>query len=267
MESTPSLLETTSTNTQESVGSDAAVPPLHLLLDAGYGIPREARPRQEKVLAIAKQIANFLAWQCQQQDSSCSLRAPVTVVGCPNDDMKTALLERLKQLWGDTTEIGRQSAERPTTVGEESSGNKRLPPHFSFAKDLEHSNELLQNAVYLSPDASSALDPCGAPPSKVIVGLLIDRRIQPNRSLNRSEKLEIPPRRWPMEVIEDYHHPQEPLNVDTILEALQQWSWNHEGSSTTQERHVQDDTPFRRASLQAFQHHAQRHPARPKHKP
>jgi len=84
----------------------AVQPALHLLLDAGYGIPREIRPRQEKILAIAKQIANFLEWQQQTSSSFATsktettnlLLAPVTVIGCKDEEMKAALIDRLESL-------------------------------------------------------------------------------------------------------------------------------------------------------------------------
>lgn len=237
--------------------------PLHLLLDAGYGIPREARPRQEKILAIAKQIANFLEWQLLNKNNGEPQQevAAVTVVGCDTQGMKEALLERLEKLWSAQNKAAPLDKEEESTLNNNGKEAGLLPPHFSFARDEEHSKELLQDAVYLSPDAPSALNPSQPPPAKVIVGLLIDRRVQLNRSLTRSEQLELSACRWPMETLEEYHHPQEPLNVDTILEALQQWTWNYGCSKDTE-----DDLPFLKASIQAFRHHEQRHPARPKHR-
>ena len=245
---------------------------LHILLDGGYGIPREARPRQEKVFAISKQIANFLTWQQQQRGRQGSLTdktgelAPVTVIGCTDDDMKTAILERLRFLL-----VSAESVEGANDVDaglveaddDDVADVEGLPSHFSFARDEEHEMELLEDAVYLSPDAPMTLNPSQAPPGKVIVGLLIDRRVQINRSLYRSEKLNLVARRWPMDVLSDEYHPQEPLNVDTILEALQQWTWNSDADKTGD---VEDDTAFVEASMQAFRHHAERHPARPKHR-
>jgi hypothetical protein len=243
-------------------------PSLQILLDAGYGVPREARPRQEKILAMAKQIANFLKWQMEHHQGE---PAHVTVVGCPDKDMKACLLDRLKQLWQT---MGIVKTEESLPLEEEVA----LPSNFSFQDDafLEHSpNEcLVADAVYLSPDAPLALDPCRPPPSKVIIGLLIDRRVQLNRSLVRSQQLQLPARRWPMEVLgdDDQQHPQEPLNVDTILEALQQWFWNYnndKASTSKRDYEVEstNDDPFRQASTQAFGNHAHRHPARPKHRP
>ena len=246
---------------------------LHILLDGGYGIPRESRPRQEKVFAISKQIANFLTWQRQQQErrkdsltEKTGDLAPVTVIGCTDEDMKTAILERLRfLLQSDDNVVGANDADAAIIEATDNDATvvKGLPSHFSFARDEEHEMELLEDSVYLSPDAPMALNPSQAPPGKVIVGLLIDRRVQINRSLHRSEKLNLVAKRWPMDVLSDEYHPQEPLNVDTILEALQQWTWNIDSDKTGE---VEDDTAFVRASLQAFRHHAERHPARPKHR-
>jgi len=270
--------------------------PLHLLLDAGYGVPRESRPRQEKILAIAKQIANFLQWQQQHAKSTTTGMAPVTVIGCEDECLKTALLQRLEILLDNASDFKQVTAtttkpppdsDKNNACTENDNGNppssectnngdtdtpgstRLLPIHFSFAKDPEHTAELLQDAVYLSPDAPVALNPSRHPPGKVIVGLLIDRRVQINRSLHRSEQMQLPAKRWPMEVVggtsDDAFHPQEPLNVDTILEALQQWSWNCWDKNIGFE--AEDDTAFLEASHQAFRHHVQRHPARPKHRP
>jgi len=283
----------------------AVQPALHLLLDAGYGIPREIRPRQEKILAIAKQIANFLEWQQQTSSSFATsktettnlLLAPVTVIGCKDEEMKAALIDRLESLLSSNpkskmlTQITSAtneneiienedfrsdsfSSQQRTSAKSSTSVVQQLPSHFSFARDQEHTDTLLVDAVYLSPDASSCLNPNRPPPSKVVVGLLIDRRIQLNRSLGRSQQLHLDAKRWPMEVLGDGNlcHSQEPLNVDTILEALQQWSWNSHTtsscntSSTDGGSMVNNDYAFQQASLQAFLHHTKRHPARPKHR-
>jgi hypothetical protein len=211
--------------------------------------------------------------------------------------MKTALKERLLQLWLKMMNNSHINNKNGSLL-------RVLPVNFSFANTPVEETQLLQNAVYLSPDAPTVLNPSQPPPGKVIVGLLIDRRVQLNRSLQRAESLQLSVQRWPMESISNdsdntttssssggdiidnnntdnnntdnnSFHAQEPLNVDTILEALQQWSWNsasnkHDngnGDACEGLLLVQDDGPFRRASLQAFQHHAQRHPSRPQHRP
>ena len=273
-QSSEQQLETSSAE----IAMEPTTPPLHLLLDAGYGVPRESGPRQEKILAIAKQIANFLLWQQKQQEQHSSAAAclsPVTVIGCTDVSMKHALKERLQKLLllGEELDHKPKDDDNPDKI-------HVLPPNFAFANSSEEEKELLQDAIYLSPDAPSTLNPSTPPPNKVIVGLLIDRRVQINRSWQRAQLLQLEAKRWPMEYLNDadnnnnddeeymdlyHHHAQEPLNVDTILEALQQWSWNC-SSSGQEQLMVQDDTPFRNASLQAFRHHAQRHPARPKHR-
>lgn len=112
--------------------------------------------------------------------------------------------------------------------------------------------------VYLSPDAQDVLDvDSSTPPHTVIVGLIIDRNVQLNRSLNRASSLDIPSARWLLEecirdVISndedsaDGHAEQdtmaimnqnEPLNVDCILEGMQQWYWNVEQHEQQQENH------------------------------
>jgi hypothetical protein len=122
------------------------------------------------------------------------------------------------------------------------------------------------NVIYLSPDADDELDPFCPPPPVVVVGLLIDRKVQANRSLQRAtEKLRVRSARWPLSSlqkerscwcggqnnrsdhvagssrtsshahgVEEYRgtlikdlHQSEPFNVDTILEALQLWHWNY----------------------------------------
>ena len=311
----PSTRSPASTNPSTIPSPSTSSPTLHILLDAGYGIPRETRPRQEKIYAISKQISNFLTWQLEEssrkQHPNNLQISPVTVFGFGKDKtMKNEIMKRLKILLKDTTTATTTTTN--TTADEENNEGgcqddsndeennaaaaaayvsdtvsdsaglsiPGLPKHLSFARDddEEHTTELLNDAVYLSPDAPTGLNPCGAPPQKVIVGLLIDRRVQLNRSLQRSEKLNLEAKHWPLldtlvlksnddeqEEEKLHFHKNEPLNVDTILEALQQWDWNCKisGGEVVLDG---DDTPFINASFQAFRHHAERHPSRPIHR-
>ena len=75
--------------------------------------------------------------------------------------------------------------------------------------------------VYLSPDADESLKPSSEPPRIIIIGLLIDRRVQPNRSRDRANILNIITRRWPLEECFKDIDACEPLNVDCILEGTQ----------------------------------------------
>jgi hypothetical protein len=147
--------------------------------------------------------------------------------------------------------------------------------------------------VYLSPDAQAVLDVAAtSPPPIVIVGMLIDRRtIQLNRSSRRAQAMVIPTARWPLEqcatsaalssptfetspdqdntsatstLLVDFH-PNEPLNVDCVLEGMQRWDWN-----CSRHRHCTDQDkgspPLILAISQALRHHQQRHPQRVRHK-
>lgn len=229
-----------------------------LVCDAGYGLPREGRPRKEKILAIARQLANFLKWQ-EPHDGRYPL-SEVRVVACPDDKTLDSLKQRLLQIL--------ESKELPGNVTfsceslEEACGS--LSPSDSAEDD---------SVVYLSPDAPK-LDPTNRAPKKVVVGLLIDRRVQPNRSKDRASKLALVARRWPLEDCfrSESISATEPLNVDCVLEGMQQWWWNEAEISDS----VQDDVEgnvgeerkkaFAKAAQQAIHHHAERHPSRPVHK-
>lgn len=204
--------------------ADAEKVPL-LLCDMGYGLPREERPRKERLNAISRQLVNFLLWQKSAVNEP---KAIVKVVACPDP---ASLLSRFLELWPEDT----------------------LPSHFSIS---QHSLETFVNhtAIYLSPDAPRALDPHEPPPRVIIVGMLIDRRVQPNRSRQRAEKMQLSLARWPALVGWD---PQEPFNVDCILEGMQQWHWNYSEALGG----------FLEAAQQALRHHQDRHPQRVQHIP
>lgn len=208
-----------------------------IICDAGYGLPYQARPRKEKIFAISKQLYNFIHWQASQKNKQPL--AQIKVVG--SSETIKCLQDRLVQLW-DTDS---------------------LPSHVEFVSTELQAllDDYDEQAVYLSPDASNTLDPSKRPPQVVIVGLLIDRRIQPNRSRNRASSLEIKTAKWPLEECFANISENEPLNVDTIMEGMQEWHWNcsNETMDGTKECFVQ-------AATSAIERHAQRHPNRPLHK-
>jgi hypothetical protein len=205
-----------------------------IICDAGYGLPRQARPRKEKISAISKQLYNFIQWQMKNHDTKHQL-ARIKVVG--TSDVICCVNERLLQLWDSST----------------------LPKHVEFISQTLECLDL-NEAVYLSPDATNTLDASKQPPRVTIVGLLIDRRIQPNRSMNRATSLDITAARWPLEDFFSNIDSQEPLNVDTIMEGMQEWYWNcNRGDMRNEECFVQ-------AAASAMERHAQRHPNRPLHK-
>ncbi|KAI2510265.1 hypothetical protein MHU86_4143 [Fragilaria crotonensis] len=198
--------------------------------DAGYGFPSEAKPRRERVLAVAKQIVNFLIWQ---GESSMDSLAEIVICDC-DQSCRTAVEERMKQLLKGS-----------------------LPTHVSFSTASLDSLSS-QDLVYLSPDADATLDPTKEPPDHVVVGLLVDRRIQPNRSKRQAASLGLPCARLALEAfnMDDC----EPLNVDTVLVGMQQWWWNcQKGEEPLQEC-------FLKAMETTMQQHIARHPNRPLHK-
>ena len=252
--------------------------PHTLICDMGYGIPKEKRPRKERLLAISKQIVNFVQWQQQQQVPEKQNPALIQIVGCPDKDTKSALQERIVQ-----------------HLVLPSSCNSKLPSNLSISCDsLEDTCAIIndctsEDIVYLSPDAEKMLgvDEIQPPPKVAIVGLLIDRRVQPNRSKNRAQNLQIVAKRWPLDDLvlindgdgdqqaeEEKVNPNEPLNVDCVLEGMQQWWWNIAKQEQQEEQgypHQEGKTSknYRKALLraisQAIQHHAKRHPSRPVH--
>mmetsp|Transcript_30935 Transcript_30935/g.51483 ORF Transcript_30935/g.51483 Transcript_30935/m.51483 type:complete len:272 (+) Transcript_30935:304-1119(+) len=222
-----------------------------LVCDAGYGFPREKVPRKEKINAIAGQLSNFLKWQTAQQKTFAddadkknvqTALACVRVVGCPDETSRSTLEARLLEKMSVRT----------------------LPDHVVVScESLEEclSKEFCdENIVYLSPDADESLDPSVPAPKIVVVGLLIDRRVQPNRSKDRALKLNIVSKRWPLEDIFVDISAKEPLNVDCVLEGMQQWWWN-----SCDEAIKDDKESFAQAAFQAIEHHAKRHPSRPLH--
>ncbi|CAJ1953469.1 unnamed protein product [Cylindrotheca closterium] len=214
-----------------------------LICDVGYGFPKEKKPRREKVNAVTRQIVNFLEWQVEASENDPNKPlALVKVVGCHDNHTRSVLEDRTKALLK----------------------TDKLPSHVVFTcNSLEDvcspENNTTTKYIYLSPDAEEAVDPAKRPPSTVIIGMLIDRRVQPNRSRDRALGLDFTPQRWALGECFAEINPKEPLNVDCILEGMQQWWWNCE-SGVSKESFIQ-------AASQAIEHHAKRHPSRPIHLP
>ena len=232
-----------------------------ILCDAGYGFPIEARPRKEKLLAVAKQIIQFLKWQQQQMNNKVQCLVKVVTNNQLDQD---ALRSRMEQLW--------------KTQNDEELSYMSLPVEFHLNDDI-FNDDTFKDAIYLSPDAPTVLDPADPPPSKVVVGMIIDRRqVQRNRSLQRANSLQ---RRTARLQLNAWNVPtHEPLNVDVVMETMQQWWWNHTSTttSTTTTNHDTNDTDdtdtddtensttaYQNAVEQALQRHVARHPNRPLH--
>ena len=153
-----------------------------------------------------------------------------------------------------------------------------LSRDFNSDQEVAIQNERKENAgiVYLSPDASEVLCPSSEPPSVVVVGMLVDRRICRNRSKNRAESIrlqdtscELSPQinrtciaqlrcaRLPLEsmnvsdILID-----EPLNIDTVMEMTVRWRNNWTETSD------RGSKCFTTAASQAMLTHRGRHPNR-----
>lgn len=241
--------------------------------DMGYGLPKETRPRKEKLLAIARQLIHFLVFQWSQDGSE---QSGLVVVACNDRD---ALLKRMEDLWKQekgglpfpsnfaiTDESLEDWLQQQTAKNMKVDGTVSKEVGVSFTnqdeKRAETAPTISTASCYLSPDADTLLPTENSSSYAVyVIGLLIDRRtIQVNRSKDRAEKLSIPAARLPLDTVvlgneNETLDPHEPLNVDCILELLQQWHWN--GGS---------DSGYQQALLQALQNHSERHPGRPIHK-
>ena len=178
-----------------------------LICDVGYGFPKEKKPRREKINAVTRQIVNFLEWQVKEgKEDSNKVLAAVKIVGCQDEATKLVLEERTKTLLKTDS----------------------MPSHVLFTCDpldvvCNPAGNGERKPIYLSPDAEEALDPAKRPPSLVVIGMLIDRRVQPNRSRDRALGLNLTPQRWALGECFTEINPNEPLNVDCVLEGMQQW--------------------------------------------
>lgn len=207
-----------------------------ILCDLGFGIPKEARPRREKILAISNQIVNFLSWQHQEGKPN---PVHLKVVDCIDADVEADLRSRMAEIWKT-----KHSDLRP------------FPDNFGFStQPLE---EVKANIIYLSPDAPETINQSHYEMIPV-VGMLIDRRIQVDRSLNRANKLSAHSVRLPLD--EFNLDTNEPLNCDCVLESLQRWYWDAEASNTKA-----DEGIIVRSIHGALVSHIKRHPGRPIHK-
>jgi len=293
------LGERSSSSTTSSKASSPAAPsppPLLLICDLGYGLPKETRPRNEKMRAIARQLVTFLHWRHYAANNNFSegdggesrarhcakllivLGVDETTRTTTNDStgethhgqLDQVLLERMKEVWQQQQACSSESASDPKAPFPEQSVffTECSLEEVLFAQEEQNASCTIDSTtatIYLSPDSDITLDPCAPPPKAVVVGLLIDRRrIQVNRSADRASKLCITSARWPLECVAEQIHKNEPLNVDCVLEGMQQWHWNYyyDASSSTNKA---PESAFREAATQAIIHHQERHPARPWH--
>ena len=215
-------------------------PPLTLIIDIGYGFPPNPKPRKERVNAVAKQTVNAL----QTMLASLLTDPPLFTVQVVGTEADTATLKT------------RNDTLLATTIPD-------LPPAALSYHTCPLPNLCDSSTIYLSPDAPPR-DSSKSPPSRLIIGGIIDRSIQVDRSKNRAATLNIPAACLPLSLshlalLQD----SEPLNVDTVLEMCVSWRSNVNDTKAGEEY---DDTPFVDAVTTAMLRHEERHPNRPVHK-
>ena len=139
--------------------------------------------------------------------------------------------------------------------------------------------------VYLSPDADERLNPNHCPPMVVVVGMLVDRKVQPNRSKLRAQEVqnqtkgnsydekvvEIQVKRLPLDALRAVDlNDDEPLNIDTVMELMERW-WRNvkvsDGDDILLSSDCVSNKPklFTDAAIRALHTHRERHPNRTIH--
>eukprot|EP00978_Attheya_sp_CCMP212_P044995 scaffold330412_cov51-Attheya_sp.AAC.1 len=251
-----------------------------LLCDAWFGFPTEKRPRRERVNAVSRQLANFVTFQQEQsqdqtQTDGAACHVEVRLVG--TSDTTDLIRDRMTQLNNDNNPITQECSslnssqssllelfypdtslsqcfhdwQQTQTVTPSSTTTTTTTTSSSSNHDAKNSNTSHEDEdwiCYLSPDAPEALDPNEPPPMAVVVGMLVDRRIAPNRSLHRcqtllettatddstdttttttTKKRTILARRLPLHVVQNDIPTHEPLNIDTVMELMHRWWSNY----------------------------------------
>ena len=260
-----------------------------IVCDAWYGFPTQKRPRRERILAVSKQIYNFMKWRkdyVTEKNLKRAVVSSVLVIG-KNEDVD-AIRERVEELQGKDSDC--------CDGDDDDDDICNAPCYYLPGKDLEDlAGELVavemqgdQSEViaYLSPDASEKLSAIEAPPRIVVVGMLVDRKVQPNRSKIRAESLlkqsvdvdvdvesstavtvkevAIVPFQLPLDALNVSDLSQdECLNIDTVMEMIERWWVNAKfrDGDTDAKRKVH----FRDAAARALMTHRQRHPNRTIH--
>ena len=224
-------------------------PSATFVLDLGYGFPTEARPRREKIAAIAKQVTNFLLWRHhQEKKANCTVSRLVMALRSEDAPLEAQLRERIQQLWHRELPI-KSVLPADSIIFHAGTLESVLEVD---GPDGEESSTAVE-VLYLSPDAERVVSSSDRTTTRFwIVGGIIDRRVvQTGRSRERAQRLALPSARWPLDAAGSWH-PREALNVDCILHALQEWMWTGDLVAST---------------TQALEQHTRRHPGRPQHQP
>lgn len=250
--------------------SPLQIKPRNLILcDAWYGFPTGKRPRKERICAVSRQLANFLQWRCESN--------------------LNALHECKVHLLGKDLDVNAVQ-DRFLEIASEESASEKFSSKIDFKPNTDIRESLTQwrnnsntdeEVVYLSPDASETLLSTSRPPSVVIVGMLVDRRITSDRSRKRAEEsLSLRAVKLPLDVLNvKKMSSDEPLNIDAVMELMQRWWVNCnkvDEQISINARNVDDDYHdgrtskykkcFMEAAAWALKSHRERHPNRTIHK-
>ena len=204
------------------------IPPIPILIcDGWYGFPKQKGPRKERINAVSRQLCNFLEWRstcCEDSDSRS--KCGVSFLGNKGDVQ--SVRDRMNEL---ESRVGLPQAaylKKSDIFRSDVTIHEFLDEQNAKGKNPQNNTDEVVEVVYLSPDASHTLSTDCPPPSIVIIGMVIDRRITTDRSRIRAEEtLKLRAARLPLDdlnVKELTSH--EPLNVDTCMELMQRWWWN-----------------------------------------
>ena len=178
-----------------------------LLCDAWYGFPTQKRPRKERINAVSRQLSNFLEWRSSSSTASDSSAHNCKVSLLGSDGDVKAVKDRIHEITNNNVD--------------------GIDFHSITIQQYIDELQVIDQVVYLSPDATDTLSCTSSPPQIVIIGMLIDRRITTDRSKKRSETLKIRSAKLPLDELNVKElSNKEPLNVDTVLELMQRWYYN-----------------------------------------
>ena len=291
--STPSAKCSLSPPIRTSFQSDIGSKTRTIICDLWYGLPVQKRPRRERVNAVARQLRNFECWS--SSTNKCASRGTTSRSRSRSSNYRIVLVGGEADVKVVGTRLGKLRLEEKAddsdecriellpgvTVEEEFSalGQSTTSDNVeekSVVSTTDGISQHQQEARYLSPDAEHILSPCQIPPQTVVVGMLIDRRVQPNRSNQRATKINVNATRLPMDELRvDGLENSEALNVDTVLELMVRWWDAVDGiDESTDWRNGRDDSVYGDSSLRrcfldaassAMASHEERHPNRALH--
>jgi hypothetical protein len=241
-------------NAEATVEDESAPTPATVVLDLGYDLPKEKRPRTAAIRALVKQVENFHTTLVYE--TAVSEKGDTGPFAMPKFDFNLHLCGKLVPLLSPSWAKGEMLQHSDVTLREQ-----------SVFDESEYASRAI---IYLSPDAEELLDVSGGLPDAIIcVGGLIDRRAKNMRSLKRAiagsdgpsvsaeqeegkegkekqeeqdeqegqdEQAEHEPnpssaavsniRAYRLPLLEEYFSDEDasvPLNIDTVLELLMRW--------------------------------------------